>query len=265
MNEKPTNIVRPNPVFETRLATNDDDLRAAQRLRYAVFVDELGGDGPFVDHAMHLERDHFDAYAAHFLLLDHARAASDRVVGVYRVLTQDRAAAAGGFYCADEYDLTLLQNNGGRLMELGRSCLHPDYRGGSGMMHLWGALAEHVAAHRVDTLFGVASFHGTDTQALAQPLSLLHQRHLAPAGVRVAAQGPTARSLELLDKDSIDRVAAVRQMPALLKAYLRLGATVGDGAFVDHAFNTTDVCVILQTDAINALQRAILGKGARHG
>lgn len=262
MQQTPPNKPRPEPVFETRLGTGADDLFAAQRLRYDVFVRELGGDGPLVDHALQLERDHFDAFAAPLLLLDRARPADDQVVGVYRVMTQDMATAAGRFYCAQEYDLTPLHRNGGRLLELGRSCLHPDYRGGVAMMHLWAGLADYVKAQQIDTLFGVGSFHGTDVAALAQPLSLLHHRHLAPEPVRVRAHGRTATSMNVLDADALDRVAAVQQLPALLKAYLRLGATVGDGAFVDHAFNTTDVCIILQTRAINALQKTILSKRA---
>ncbi len=253
------------PSFRTVIAKSGDDLRAAQRLRYAVFVEELGGDGPLVDHVRKREQDRFDPHAAHLLLCDDSRAAGDQVVGVYRLMTAEAAAVAGQYYCEDEYELSLLRKSGLRLLELGRSCLHRDYRGGTGMAHMWSALAEFANAHQIDILFGVASFHGTDTKALASALSLLHHRHLAPVDLRVKAKGPTAQPMDMVPPDQIDRIAAVRDIPALIKAYLRLGGTVGAGAFVDHAFNTVDVCMILRSDAINALRRSIYAKGITDG
>ena len=258
-------IEHSEPRFEVSLGSSDTDLLAAQRLRYDVFVKELGAGGTFVDHELQLERDPFDDHAAHFLLRDRSRAEADQVVGVYRVMTKEMAKATGRFYCEEEYDLTLLRQSGLQLLELGRSCLHPDYRGGQGIAHLWAALADYVAKHRIDVLFGVASFHGTDVATHAQALSRLHQRHLAPPELRVTAIGPTAEPLDSVPPDQIDRLAAVRAMPALIKGYLRLGATVGQGAFVDHDFNTTDICLILQKDAIGALQKAIYAKGGARG
>ena len=236
-------------------------MAAAQRLRYDVFVQELGADGPDVDHDARREQDRFDPFARHLLLRHHNRPDGQDVVGVYRLLDQAGAAAAGQFYCEDEYDLTPLRQSGKTLLELGRSCLHPDYRGGAGMMLLWQALSDIVATEKIGILFGVASFHGTDVQALAGPLSFLHHRHLAPENLRVSAKGPR---VDVLPEDQIDRVAAMRQTPALIKAYLRLGGVVGAGTFVDQAFNTTDICLILDTNAVNAQQKKIFHKARRN-
>ena len=125
----------------------------------------------------------------HLLLIDPRRdaAALDDVVGVYRLLPSDRLARTGRFYSESEYDLTPLKATGRRLLELGRSCVHPDYRGGTAMFHLWNALADYVLERDIEVLFGVASFHGTDIAALAQPLSYLHHNHLAPPALRVRA------------------------------------------------------------------------------
>ena len=238
--------------LEARLARSEDEIRAAQRLRYRVFVDELGGDGDGVDHAAGLETDAFDAHAMHLLLFDHARA-GDPVVGVYRLMDRRAARAAGRFYSASEFDLAPLLDGGRELLELGRSCLDPAYRGGSGMMVLWNALARLVAAQGVEILFGVASFHGTDPGALAAPLSLLHHRHLAPADIRPVSRAPAG--VPLLPEAGIDRLAAMRAVPALIKAYLRLGGHVGEGVFVDRAFNTTDVCLVLDVARMDPRQR----------
>jgi putative hemolysin len=240
--------------FTLRLARDEEDIRAAQRLRYDVFIRELGGDGPMVDHAAGLERDAFDPYFDHLLLIDEERR-EDRVIGVYRLLRGERARELGQFYTEGEYDLTPLKNTGRRLLELGRSCVHRDYRGGSAMYHLWNGLAEYVLQHEIEILFGVASFHGTDVEALKQPLSYLYHNHLAPEEMRVRARAPHRQDMNLLAPDQLDRRAAMVATPALIKAYLRVGGSVGDGAYVDRAFNTTDVCLLVDTAAMSARHR----------
>ncbi|MEE3317929.1 MAG: GNAT family N-acyltransferase [Pseudomonadota bacterium] len=249
--------------FELRLAATPEDIRAAQHLRYRVFVQELGGDGAMVDHDAQLEMDAFDPVYDHLLLLDRRRGDTvrDRVVGVYRLMRSDRVAEAGRYYCEDEYDLSVLKASGRRLLELGRSCVDAEYRGGTAMLHLWSGLAKYVADHDIDILFGVASFHGTDIGALKQALSFLYHNHLAPEDVRVRAVADHFQPMDLLPPDKIDRKEAVVQIPALIKGYLRLGGTVGDGAFIDHAFNTTDVCLIMDTARMTAGANAKYKKG----
>lgn len=242
----------------TRLASTPEDLRAAQALRYRVFVQELGGDGPLVDHAAQLEQDAFDPIFDHLLLLDMARDA--QVVGVYRVLPGDRLGGAGQFYSDDEFDLTALRQSGRRLLELGRSCVDPAYRGGMAMLLMWQALADYAAARNTEILFGAASFAGTDLRALAQPLSWLHHNHLAPPALRVRAR-PFALDY-LLPPAELERRAALSAIPPLIKSYLRLGAFIGEGAFVDHAFNTTDLCIILDADRLGRHAQTLL---RRHG
>ncbi|MEM9709679.1 MAG: GNAT family N-acyltransferase [Pseudomonadota bacterium] len=238
-----------DPNFILRLARDEADLEAAQRLRYRVFVEELGGSGALVDHARGLERDRFDPHFEHLILIDRRRdpSAGEHVVGVYRLMPPERVEKAGGYYSATEYDLGPLRRGGRRLLELGRSCVDRAYRTSPAMFHLWKGLGQYVVERDIDILFGVASFHGTDLDALAAPLSLLHHRHLAPPDLRVTAIGPDARRMDLLPPDRIDRVAAARQIPALIKAYLRLGGFVGERAFVDWAFNTVDVCLVMDT------------------
>lgn len=242
--------------FTVKIAENEAELRSAQALRYEVFVRELGGGGEMVDHEAGLEMDRLDPFFDHMLVSDDA---TGEVAGVYRLLRSDQAEQAGGYYSDSEYDLAPLRASGRKLLELGRSCLHKDYRGGTAMFHLWNGLAAYVAEHQIEVLFGTASFHGTDIQALAQPLSMLHHNHLAPEDLRVRARD--FQSMDLIASEDLDRRKAMLQVPALIKAYLRLGGFVGDGAFVDHAFNTTDVCLVLDTARMNARQRRIYTGG----
>ncbi len=250
---------KPGTQFSVKLAETAAELRAAQALRYRVFVQELGASGPLVDHEAALERDRFDPFFDHMIVTD---GATGDIVGVYRLLRSSQAKKAGQFYSEDEYDLTPLRQSGRRLLELGRSCLHPDYRNGLAMVHLWNGLAEYVADHDIEVLFGVASFHGTQIDPLVQPLSLLHHQHLAPPELRLRAQPDHFQRMDLLPPDQIDRRAAMVQVPSLIKAYLRLGGFVGEGAYVDHAFNTTDICLILDTARMNDRQRRLYARSA---
>lgn len=256
---------RNEPQFRVTLADTGETLRATQRLRYRVFVTELGGDGPLVDHDAGIEQDHFDSHFDHLVLLDDSLGGddADRVIGTYRVLRDDQAARIGQFYSEDEYDISVLRASGRRLMELGRSCLDPRYRGGAAMYHLWQALAGYVEDHGIEILFGVASFHGTDPATLAQPLSLLHHKYLAPPSLRVRARPESFQRMDLVPPGDLDRRRAMLQVPSLIKAYLRLGGFVGEGAFVDHTFNTTDVCLVMDTERLHAGRRELYAGRAR--
>lgn len=242
--------------LQTRLASSQEDLLRIQRLRYDVFVAELGADGDMVDHNRRIEADRFDPYFDH-LMVENAQ--TGMLVGVYRLMQRDKADQIGGFYTETEYDLTPVLTSGRRLLELGRSCLHRDHRGGAAMYHLWRGLAGYVMDHKIDIMFGTASFHGTDVASLAAPLSLLHHRHLAPEPLRVRSKSYEA--MNLIAQQDLDRKAAMLAIPPLIKSYLRLGGFVGDGAYVDHAFNTVDVCLVLDTAQMNAAQTGHYTKG----
>ena len=224
--------------FETRLAKDEADIRAAQRLRYEVFVEEMGASASEADHAERLERDSFDPYFDHLLLLHEGR-----VVGAYRLMRSGMAAKGIGFYGASEFDLEKLKNQ--PALELGRSCVAKAYRGGVGMHLLWDGLGNYVTRHQIQLLFGVASFAGTEIAPLKQALTFLHHKYLAPEDLRVRSK--TYVSLDQMEWEAVDQRAAVKQIPSLIRAYLKLGGFVGDGAFVDKGFNTIDVCLIMDT------------------
>ncbi len=252
-------MIEDKTFLDLRLADNEQDILGAQRLRYRVFVEELGGDGPDVDHRARLERDEFDPHADHLILVDPRRSPEtlDHVVGVYRLLTGERAQHAGGFYSEREFDLAALKASGKSLLELGRSCVDRNHRGGLALFTLWNGLAEYVRFRKADVLFGVASFHGTDPAPLSEPLSYLHHHHLADPELRPVAIGPDRRPMNVLPVGQVGRRAALRVIPPLIKAYLRIGGQVGDGAFADRAFNTTDVCMVVDTARISPRQRTL--------
>lgn len=246
------------PEFEIRMARSLAEKHAAQQLRYDVFVREMGAQVAPDCHAAGREADHYDAHADHLILLDHAKADNGKIIGVYRLMRAEQAAAAGGFYSQNEYDLAALLHSGERLLELGRSCVHPEYRRGEALAWLFAGLAAYIEAHEVTLCFGTASFPGTDSAALAPALAFLHANHLAPEALRPRAIGPSSHFISegsTAPLEAGDRRAAVALLPPLLKSYLRLGAWIAKGAYIDTAFNTTDVLVVLKAERIAKSQK----------
>ena len=236
--------------FTVRLAETEEDVAAAQRLRYVVFVEEMGATPRPEDKPLRRERDAFDDHFDHLLLIDNEARPDDPldgVAGVYRLLRGAVAKAGCGFYGGAEYDLTKIVEYPRETVELGRSCVGKDYRGGAAMHLLWTGLGQYVADHNIEIMFGVASFHGNDPDELALPLSYLHWNHLAPEDLRVRTREEFFVPMDVVPADQIKRTEAMRQIPTLIKAYIRLGGFVGEGAYVDHSFNTVDVCLLMDT------------------
>jgi L-ornithine Nalpha-acyltransferase len=243
--------------FCLRLARTAADIDAAQALRYRIFYERLGARP--ASGTLHRQRDvdRFDDDCDHLLVVDHSHGGDGLVVGTYRLLRRDAATRLGGFYSADEYDLTPLLTFPGEILELGRSCVDPVYRQRPVIQLLWSGIAAYVFQHEIALMFGCASLHGTDPDALAAPLSYLHQYHLAPLGLRPRALSRRYVDMCRIRAGALDPIRALAALPPLIKGYLRLGGFVGDGAVIDEQFNTTDVCILVKTDLVT-------GKYSRH-
>lgn len=244
--------------LEVRLAATAGEIEAAQRLRYRVFHEELGAGMPAG--AEGRDMDAFDEVCDHLIILDRARRPGGEVVGTYRLLRRSVAERHGGFYTATEFDVAPLLSHPGELLELGRSCVAPTHRTRAVMQLLWRGISAYVLRHGVTLMFGCASLPGTDAQALAPALAYLHRNHLAPEplraralpGRRVAMDGlPDQGASAEQAAAGFEPRAAVALLPPLLKGYLRVGGFVGDGAVVDAAFNTIDVCLIVPLDGVS--------------
>ncbi len=248
--------------YRVRLAETEAERLGAQRLRYRVFVEEMGATATPEEHAARREWDAFDPYFDHLILTATAPVADplDRVVGVYRLMRRDAARAGRGFYGAAEYDLGPIEGSARDSVELGRSCVAAAHRGGPAMHLLWNGLAGYVLDRDIEILFGAASFPGIDPEPIAEALSFLHHRHLAPPELRVRARPERRLAMDRLPPEAVDPARALRAIPSLIKAYLRLGGVVGDGASLDRAFNTIDVCVLMDTARMKAQHRAFYAR-----
>ena len=259
----PATAPQTAPGLEVRLAGTAREIDQAQALRHRVFCEELGatpaGDRPGRD------IDRFDDFCDHLIILDHQAnpdgAASGRVVGTYRLLRRSVAERHGGFYTATEFDIAPLLSQPGELLELGRSCVHPDYRNRATMQLLWRGISAYLLRPGLALMFGCASLPGTDVDALAPSLAYLHHNHLAPPALRARAlpdrhvamdRLPAQLASADLALQQFEQRAAIAALPPLLKGYLRVGGFVGDGAVIDEAFNTTDVCLIVAVDGVSA-------------
>ena len=247
--------------FILKIAETEAELVAAQRLRYRVFVEEMGAR-PAFDAVVGQESDAFDPYFDHLILKDsRITDECENVIGMYRLMQGETAVAGPGFYSASEYDLSKISASGRRVVELGRSCLDARYRGGLALHLLWQGVTDYVIQYDIELLFGVASFVGMDAEVYVDALSFLHENYLAPTSLRVTARESGMISMTLKKKQDIDRHKAVRQIPTLIKSYLRLGGFVGEGVYLDRNFNTLDVCVILDRALISSKQRMELEQG----
>jgi putative hemolysin len=234
-----------------RIAVDEAEIDAALALRYHVFYEEMGAIADAAARVSRRDRDEFDAVADHLLVVDHARGpGAAGVVGTYRLIRAAAAARLGRFYSASEYDITPALNFPGQVLELGRSCVHRDYRSRAVMQLLWRGIAAYVFRHGIDLMFGCASLAGTDPDALAAELTYLHTYHLAPPELRLRALPHRYVEMRRMDPATLDRRRTLAELPPLIKGYLRLGGFVGDGAVIDQQFNTIDVAIIVKTDLV---------------
>ncbi len=258
--------------LEVRLARGPSEIWRAQRLRYRVFYQEMSAKPDAVSRMFRRDADRFDAACDHLLVIDHAArgrfgGVKPRIVGTYRLMRQGAATRLGGFYTQGEFDLApmIARHSGERFLELGRSCVLEPYRGKKTVELLWHGIWAYIRHHRIDAMFGCASFDGTDADALALPLSFLHHHARSEGAWSAAARLDRHVAMDRLPAEMVDAKLALKQMPPLIKGYLRLGARFGTGAVVDRQFGTTDVLVILPVSAIDQRYVAYYGdEGQRY-
>lgn len=242
--------------LEVRLARNEAEIAAAQEVRYRVFYEELGALAPSQTAGDRRDSDRFDGVCDHLLVFDTSLPGPShrRIVGTYRLLRQEMAESTGGFYSEDEFELGKLiaRHPTHRFLELGRSCVLPEYRSKRTIEVLWQGIWAYVCRYRISVLTGCASFQGTVPAAHAEALSYLAQNYRAAPSWDVRAVASRYYNTDLMPAEAINPKAALSGMPTLIKGYLRVGARIGDGCVIDHDFGTVDVCIILPISQIGA-------------
>jgi L-ornithine Nalpha-acyltransferase len=254
--------------LELHLAQKKQDVKRAQKLRYRVFYENGTAIADAATMLARRDKDAFDRICDHLLVMDHAAQPSlsgkQPVVGTYRLLRQEVAAANQGFYSEGEFDIADMigRHPDLRFLELGRSCVLPGYRNKRTLELLWQGIWSYIRHHRIDAMIGCASFGGTDPERLALPLSFLHHYAAAPDAWRARANASRYVEMNRMTRQAIDAKLALRQLPPLVKGYLRLGAYIGDGAVIDYQFGTIDVLVIMPVASIKTRYIDHFGAGA---
>lgn len=219
-------------------ARTPNEVMEAQRLRYKVFAEEMGAN---ISNHDGLDIDGFDPYCDHLLIRDQS---NNRVVGTYRILSPVMANVAGGYYASGEFDITRLAHLFDSTVEVGRACVHADYRNGGTIALLWAGLAKYMQMHNYEYMIGCGSISMADGGHSAANLYTQLQDHLSPPEYRVFPHCPLP--LAALKNDS-----AVT-CPPLIKGYLRLGAYICGEPAWDPDFNTADMLIMLPLSRLNA-------------
>ena len=228
--------------LEVRLAQTNAEVAAAQRIRYRVFYEEMGAKPSLAMQTLERDFDEYDDYCEHLLVL-----AEGEVVGTYRLIRRLCAERVGSFYTAGEFDISPFQAVEGEILELGRSCVDARWRHRGTLQMLWQGLAAYMVENDIRLLFGCGSLPGTAPEILAPQLAYLRDNHMAPEALRCRAL-PGADAVDFSTITAAwDARRVLASLPPLLKGYLRLGGVIGDGAVIDHQFNTTDVLVVVNT------------------
>lgn len=239
--------------LEVRLARSGDEVKQAQRLRYRVFYEEMSAVANVRAMFSGRDRDPYDRICDHLLVLDHSALGAPEIVGTYRLLRQEIAEKRKGFYSAGEFDLApLIARHPDRVfLELGRSCVLKPYRTKRTVELLWHGIWSYVRQHNIDVMIGCASLEGTDVRRLAPQLGLLRRAAPTPEEWRVKALPGRGVPIDQLADPVADDKTALRELPPLIKGYLRLGGYICEDAVIDRQFGTTDVFIVLPVERIN--------------
>lgn len=227
-----------------RVSSKPHLIEQAQKLRYDIFFGEMGGV-PTNSQVLAEKRDFddYDAVCDHLIVQDEDK--GGKVVGTYRLLRREPMRKIGKFYTEKEFNIDGIKAMEGEVVELGRSCVHTDYRSRAAMQLLFHGIGAYVAHYDIKLLFGCASFNGVDPQANIMGLSYLHHAHLTPAPLTPKSNHDYV--FKPLPSEQVDHKQALRELPALVKGYLRMNGSFGHGVYIDNECHCVDVAVVVQT------------------
>lgn len=226
-----------------RLAKTEKDYKEIYRLRYFDLI--LNYNKEQVSHE-EIDKDEYDDVCDHLVAIDTIK---NEVIGTYRLIKRSHITKLGQYLTENEFDISSLNNY--EVLEVGRAVVKEEYRDGVAISLLWKGVIRYALEENVDFMIGTASFHGVDPLEYKDTLSYLYYNHLSPEDIRCHVRETTFSKLNLLEENEIDEELAKKKMPPLVKGYLRLGATIGDGAYLDIPFNSLDVLIVLKIKDIN--------------
>ena len=234
--------------FTIKIAESNFEIKKAQSLRYKIFFKEKKIKKKSFKFLLQRDYDFYDKISDHLIIIDKNREIRDNVIGTYRLLRGNCAKLYRGFYTEQEFDISNLKKNFSSkdILELGRSCVHPQYRSGIILKLLWQGISNYIKMYKIKILMGCASFHGTNPSKFKDEFSLLYESYRLPEDYDVKS----LQSNEILFNKNINYSTTLNKLPPLIKGYLRAGGMVSENFYIDTEFETIDYCVIMLTEKI---------------
>ena len=234
--------------FTIKIAESNFEIKKAQSLRYKIFFKEKKIKKKSFKFLLQRDYDFYDKISDHLIIIDNNREIRDNVIGTYRLLRGNCAKLYRGFYTEQEFDISNLKNkfSSKDILELGRSCVHPQYRSGIILKLLWQGISNYIKMYKIKILMGCASFHGTNPSKFKDEFSLLYKSYRLPEDYDVKS----LQSNEISFNKNINHSTILNKLPPLIKGYLRAGGMVSENFYIDKEFETIDYCVIMLTEKI---------------
>ena len=234
--------------FIIKIAESNFEIKKAQSLRYKIFFKEKKIKKKSFKFLLQRDYDFYDKISDHLIIIDNNREVKDNVIGTYRLLRGNCAKLYRGFYTEQEFDISNLKKNFSSkdILELGRSCVHPQYRSGIILKLLWQGISNYIKKYKIKILMGCASFHGTNPSKFKDEFSLLYESYRLPEDYDVKS----LQSNEISFNKNINHSTTLNKLPPLIKGYLRAGGMVSENFYIDTEFETIDYCVIMLTEKI---------------
>ncbi|PJZ85580.1 GNAT family N-acetyltransferase [Leptospira harrisiae] len=234
--------------LEVRLAENDNEIENTLALRYDVFNLEMG-EGIPESRQTQKDRDKYDAYCDHLIVKDQI---CGSIVGTYRILKRSVAKNHIGFYSENEFNLSNLYQLKEEIAEVGRSCVHKDYRDGSVISLLWSGFGEYMQNHNIRYLMGCGSVHSTDPMIASQAYAYLREKGALAQSDLMVYPYPDFEMPGFDANYQISNMDSIRKnLPPLIKGYVRLGAKICGFPALDKGFGTTDFFVLFDKNIID--------------
>ena len=246
------NKIRFDPItfknFSIKIAESNLEIKKAQSLRYKIFFREKKIKKKNLKSLLQRDFDFYDKMSDHLIIVDNNRTVKDNVIGTYRLLRGNCAKLYKGFYTEQEFDISNLKKNFSNktILELGRSCVHPEYRTGIILKLLWQGISKYIKIYKIKILIGCASFNGTNPNKFKDQFSLLYDTYRLPRNYDVKSLQDNKISFT----KNIDNINILNKLPPLIKGYLRAGGMVSKNFYIDTEFETIDFCVIMLTNKI---------------
>ena len=234
--------------FTIKIAESNFEIKKAQSLRYKIFFKEKKIKKKSFKFLLQRDYDFYDKISDHLIIIDNNREIRDNVIGTYRLLRGNCAKLYRGFYTEQEFDISNLKKNFSSkdILELGRSCVHPQYRSGIILKLLWQGISNYIKMYKIKILMGCASFHGTNPSKFKDEFSLLYESYRLPEDYDVKS----LQNNEISFNKNINHSTTLNKLPPLIKGYLRAGGMVSENFYIDTEFETIDYCVIMLTEKI---------------